>query len=129
MPADTLPQLIAIRRALLLAPAVSAIVERRIYDDVPQPPTYPYVGFGPEFLDPWDAECLDGQEWFPTLNFYSRKRGRTECKRLMHAVSNVLHDNDDLEGFVLLRVESSRIMPRGDGIATHGVMRLRALVE
>lgn len=127
MRVDLHPKLVAIRNQLIADPSVYALIAKRVHDHVPQPPTYPYSEFGAEFFEPWDTTDTEGAEWFPTIHVHSQKRGRTECRAIMTAITLALHDREP-PGFVFLQIDDARIERRTERQSTHGIIRLRALI-
>ena len=107
-----------------------------VYDRAPQNPwglTEAYISFGAEDTVADDAECIDGEELTIQLDIWSRKPGRVECKKIMHAVKSALHERDDLElstnALSQCRLVLTRLFLDRDGLTTHGVMQFTFHVE
>lgn len=129
---STLPVLAALKALMVADTGVSALVAGRVYTDVPQPPVFPYVSFGPILTDPWDASCVDGNEVFPQIDVWSRKPGPAECLEIMGAINAAIHFQPiTLTGHdhVLMSVDSSRHLRDRDNETHHGVIRLRILTQ
>jgi hypothetical protein len=104
----------------------------RIYDQVPQPATYPYVSFGQSITRDADTSSESGDEHMLTLHIWSRAEGRKETHELINAVRSALHQQAlTLTGhrLVNLRHEFSEARREPDGDTIHGLVRLRAVTE
>jgi len=105
-----------------------------VYDRVPQasesedPINFPYVVIGDDTAIPFDTDDKDGQESTITLHIWSRYRGRSETKRIIDAIYNVLHDQSlSISGqtWVYCFFEFSEVFEDNDGLTQHGVVRYR----
>ena len=104
----------------------------RIYDDVPQATSPPYVVLGPITARDWSTSTEDGAEHVITLHVWSRMRGKKQAHEIMSAVSAALHDQSlTLAGhrLVNLRHETSDVRRDPDGETIHGTLRFRAVTE
>lgn len=122
----------AVYDTLKADPALTALVGDAVYDEPPQgSATYPMVELGDEFGDSWDA--LDGWETVMTLNVWSRKPGRVECRQICEAVVALFPRDGHLElpthHFVMADVIARNILDTEDGITTQGVIRLRIITH
>lgn len=104
----------------------------RVYDRVPEKPVFPYVSFGPEDCQEAGADCLEAGEYYLQLDVWSRQPGKVEAKEICHAVQRALR----LEALSLtqnalseLMWEKTRVMDDPDGLTTHGVLTVRAMIE
>lgn len=115
---------------LLRSGAVNALIGDRVYDGVPQDPTFPYVSFGPSDFVPLDLECIDSREHSLQLDVWSRDQGRKwKCKDIVDAVHAALHLAEaQMNGahLVQLRVTLARVFDDPDGITAHGVVSVEA---
>ena len=121
----------ALVQALLADPTIAGIVGDRVYDDVPQNTTYPYIVVSDS---PWTDGGTDadfGQDYNININCYSQYAGRKEAKEINAAVYTLLH----LEEIVLnlssgyaanLRAASGRAFPLSDGETYQGVTVLNS---
>jgi hypothetical protein len=79
------------------------------------------------------AECLDGVEVFLDIHVWSRAVGMVECRSLAGRVRAALHDTRPvLEGAwrtVDLRHRDTRFIADPDGITSHAVVTIRALID
>ena len=113
--------------------SLTALVSTRIYDIPPQNTAFPYVSFGPSSQIEDDAECIIGSEHTFQIDVWSRYQGGyLECKQITGQIKKALHlfagsmtDN----ALVELRVESVRHMRDPDGMTSHGVVILQAIIE
>jgi hypothetical protein len=126
----------AVVSALRAAPAVSALVARRIWDEPPIGAIAPYVlTQGVQSL-PWGGTPPPGQaegvEMALSLTVVSNFGGAEEARAVVSAIRSALHDAPlSLDGWRLvnLRVAFTDIVRAADGRTTLGLVRLRAVVE
>lgn len=130
----------ALRRALVARlktdASVAALIGARVYDLAPQNAAFPHLEIGEIQAISDSAECIDGHEVFATIHLWSRPEGATgsgEAHRLGSSVRAALHEADlDLAPdfrLVEARIQSVRTLREPDGITTHGVVTLRALID
>ena len=100
----------------------------RIYDAVPDAPTFPYVSVGPAQVNRQDATCILGTEVFQQIDVWSRERGFVECKQIEDAIIAVLHDLDASNGGLSFTIEHrfTNTFRDSDGLTAHGVLSFRA---
>lgn len=106
-----------------------------VYDSVPADPwgtKKAYISLGPTDVLTEDADCIDGEEHNVQLDVWSRAVGAVECKKICAAVKAALHraalnlaDNALAE----IRVDGYRTLRDPDGLTTHGVIPVVAIVE
>jgi len=114
---------------------VSALVDGRIYDRIDNGDTdveFPYVNFANSNEVEDDADCINGSGIFVQIDVWSRAPGFPECKQIASAVRDALHDRDlqlTVNALVQLRCQRIRVFRDGDGLTSHGVVELEALVE
>jgi hypothetical protein len=122
----------ALYAALTGNAGVAALCGRRVYDRVPEKPVFPYVSFGASQSVNADADCIAAGEHFLQIDVWSRKPGRLEAKDLTHAVKLALHGAGielASHALALIEVEGERHFTDPDGLTTHGVVNLRAMIE
>lgn len=124
----------AVRAALINAPTVKALLgdPARIYDDPPPDPVFPYVTLGRVESRAVDASGTNALEHVLTLHMWSRYGGRAEALGAIGALRAVLHDaslSPANFNLVFLFASFADVFRSGDGITTHGVLRLRAMTE
>lgn len=113
-------------------PALSTLIGTRVYDRVPDNPTFPYVSFGPSDEVSDDADCIDGFEVTMQLDVWSRAVGFPECRRIVDAVRNALPEDGILladNALVTFNHRISRVFRDPDGLTSHGAMTFEAFVE
>lgn len=114
---------------------VSALVEGRVYDRVENSNAdvqFPYVNFAASVETSNDADCIYGSDIFVQIDVWSREPGFPECKKIAAAVRDALHDRDlqlNENALAQLRCERIRVFRDADGLTSHGVVELMALVE
>jgi hypothetical protein len=107
----------------------------RIFDPIPQNPTYPFVRVGEDqTLD--DANGCDAAwEMFATLHVFARPidglGARMVAKRVGSAIVPALSGALSPAGFVVTEqeFESSRYFMEADGVTAHGVLVFRFLID
>lgn len=122
----------AIRAAAMADAGLQAIVAARVYDDPPLGVTFPYITIGHIESKPVDASERAALEHGLTLHVWSRYGGRAEALEVIAALRGCLHNaalNVADRRLVLLFAQFADVFRSGDGITTHGVLRLRAITE
>lgn len=124
----------AIREALRADSGVQALLgaSARVYDDAPSQPIFPHVTLGRIESRPADACGGEALEHAVTLHAWSRYGGREETHNVIAALRAALHDQAlSVPGrrLVFLFAVFADVFRSGDGLTTHGVLRLRALTE
>lgn len=112
-------------RAMLGNPA-------RIYDLPPNDPIFPYATLNRVESRQIDASEVEAIEHALTLHVWSRYGGRAEAIDAIAALRNALHDAPlSVSGrkLIFAFVQFTDVFRSGDGITTHGVLRLRARTE
>lgn len=122
----------AIVARLKAFPALSALINNRVYDRVPLPPAFPYVTIGPDQVVSDDAECITGFEMTIQIDAWSIDVGFPNVKRVAEAVRQALHGYDlPLTDNALVSFEhrQTRTFRDPDGITSHATIEFVALVE
>lgn len=102
-----------------------------IFDDVPENPTYPFVGIGQDTSVDFSTKDANGSENTITLDIFSRYLGSKETKDIMDRVHTLLHDaaiTVSGQNLINIRFEFGDILREPDGLTRHGVMRFRAIM-
>ena len=115
--------------------AVMALVDG-VWDKVPANqwggPRNAYISFGPSDVIADDAECIVGGTHTFQVDCWSRAVGSVACKRIVDAVKNALHEKD-LEladnALVEISVGFRQVFRDPDGLTTHGVVAVTAMIE
>jgi hypothetical protein len=122
----------AIVTRLKADPAVTALINGRVYDSVPQGATFPYVTIGPVDSVEDDADCITGLEVAQQIDCWSRAPGFPEVKRIVDAVRAALHDYDlslTTNALVFVEHRTTRIVRDPDGLTSHGILGFEAAIE
>ena len=119
----------AIYQILAASLPLAAIVGARIYDEVPQGASFPYIVLGDDDLKPWDLDCKLGFEALITVHAFSRYKGRKEAKEIGAKIYDLLHNasivTDNFKSAVCVS-DMQTTMVEGDGVTRHLVARFRA---
>lgn len=133
--ADTyLPLLKGILAALKADSTISATVAARVYTEVPQNPTFPYLQVRLQ-SDPFDTKTELGMEHIIDISAYSRADTPFEAGTLRAAVYDILNrgeSNLTLDSGTLSRMIYSGIgdvVKEPDGITWKGFARFNAIVD
>lgn len=122
----------AIYAALAADPAISAAVDGRIYDRVPESVAFPYIAFGPEVELPDRPDCIDAADITLHLDVWSQDPGRREAKRIAAAVVAAL-DVDALplgdNALADFYLDRRRVFTDPDGLTTQVSLTFSAAVE
>ena len=109
----------------------SLVGNNRIYDNVPQTSSYPYVVIGNEIATNQGTKTLDGIEYGIDIDVWSQYRGKKEIKNIMERIYNLLHDQDlTVSGasFVVSQVRQVATLVEADGITRHGILSVSIIV-
>ncbi|MGN6307316.1 MAG: DUF3168 domain-containing protein [Mesorhizobium sp.] len=124
--------------ALRADTGVSAMVGGRVYDRIPADAAgqvtaiYPHIGFGAYDFVPDDSDCIFAGEHTIQLDIWSRAVGKVEAKTITDAVRRLLRDYEaDMGdyGLVEMRVDLAQVIGDPDGLTSHGIVQVTALIE
>lgn len=124
--------------ALRADAGVSAMVGGRVYDRIPTDgagkvtAAYPHIGFGAYDFVPDDSDCIFAGEHTIQLDIWSRAVGKVEAKTITDAVRRLLRDYEaDMGdyGLVEMRVDLAQVIGDPDGLTSHGIVQVTALIE
>lgn len=111
----------------------------RVYDRVPENPTYPYLRVGPGQTTGDDNSCWNASEVFASVDVFSTEPGFPQCKRIAAHVRRVMKQefvlNDEgsppAPAFLLVEAEfiTDRFLDSPDGLTSHAVVEFRYLVD
>tara|TARA_B100000780_G_C20923725_1_gene368076 strand:- start:249 stop:650 length:402 start_codon:yes stop_codon:yes gene_type:complete len=110
---------------------LTAVLGAKVFDDIPENTSYPYVQLGEDTAIDYSTKDSTGSEVSVNLDVWSRYRGSLEAKNIMDRIHTLLHDSSlSVTGsnFINMRFEFSDIIRDPDGITRHGVMRFRAIM-
>lgn len=125
----------ALQKAMVAAlkadPALSGMIQERVYDQAPEGALCPYLALGRCESRPVAADG-GGVEQRLTLTGVSRFAGSEEAKAVSAAVRACLHEavlEADGVRTATLRATFADVFRAGDGRRTYAVVRLRAVTE
>ena len=123
-------------RAALVADAdITALVAGRIYDEPPQPVTFPYVRFGNINPNAFDTDTSLGALVDVSIEAHSRSpSGRVEATQIAEAVRAALHRQETaitVTGFTLVELifEVISVTRDNEGRGYTAVVLLQAMLE
>lgn len=118
--------------ALRTPGALPSVVGKRVFDDVPGGPTFPYVSLGDGQVLPDKSDCVDGTEVFPQIDVWSRTVGFVECKQIARAIIAKLDDQAlTVAGYRInvFELQDVQYLRDPDGKTRHAAITFRALLE
>lgn len=125
----------AVFQKLINTAGVTALVGTRVWDKVPDSPTYPYIRIGDDQAVGDSNGCFDAWEFYVTVQCISKhaQYPRLEAKDIANAVGQAIGDNASLiapAGFLVTEVElvQSRPILETDGLTARQVMTFKYLV-
>lgn len=125
---DVLKSIIATLKA---TSAVTDIVGQRIYSNVPQPETFPYVVVYVRSND-YSGKDFSGQEHDVQVSCFSRDSSPKEAGDVRKAVFNVINRNEamalDNGGYSNIQYISGDTFKDPDGKTWHSVANFRAVI-
>lgn len=120
----------AIFAALTTTPALAG---GRVYDQVPEGATFPYLSIGDEQVIDDSNTCQDGWEVYPDVHCWSRPvaGSKVEVKTLAASVVARVTSISTVTGFSLVSIthETTRVFRDPDGLTERAVCSFRALID
>lgn len=120
----------AIYATLTASPAVA---DGRVYDRVPEGPTFPYVTIGDEQIVDDGNSCAAAWEAFSDVHVWSRpvSGSKAEAKGLVADVVPVVLAITAVTGFTVIAAElqTSRTLRDPDGLTEHSALTFRFLLD
>jgi hypothetical protein len=104
----------------------------KIFDNVPERASFPYLTLGRTAVVDWSTGTEDGAEHILTLHVWARGGGKAETYRIMNQVTDTLNDAHlPVEGHKLvnLRLQFAEARREPDAATYHGILRFRAVTE
>ena len=95
-------------------------------------PAFPYISWGPEQYLPQYADCVNEVEVSIQLDVWSREVGYPQCKTICDLVKRRIHNRALTladNAFVTIAVETIRFLRDPDGLTSHGVITIKAIIE
>jgi len=111
---------------------VNAVVGQRIYDEVPNNPTFPYISLGDNQVLPDKADCIDGVELFWQIDGWARDPTFPMTKQISKAIVAALDDQPlTLSGYnaVVVEINTINYLHDPDGITRHVAVNFRFLIQ
>jgi len=113
---------------------LTAIVDQRIYDRVPEAVTFPFVQLGYFQTIDGSADCVDASEIFIDIQVWSRAVGQVETKQIASQVRSALHEwapvlDDPYAAVGNVEHENTRLFGDGDGLTTRAVVSFKLQAE
>lgn len=110
---------------------VKALVDLKIYDDVPPAAQMPYVSFGSSQKISQDAECIIGDECFQQVDVWTREPGSATNKAIAGIIKAALHQVTTTQDGLTFEINHvTTIHSRDpDGVTSHGVLSFRAEID
>lgn len=112
---------------------VQAIIGNRVYDNPIGKSTFPFISFGSSDVVEDDADCITGRVETIQIDCWSRYAGGfKEVKALADAVKKALHRYSGtlaVNALVAMTVQTIRYFRDPDGVTSHGVITLQAIIE
>ena len=109
------------------------VVGDRIYDKPIPNAAFPFITFGPSSIVLVQDDCLVGRTETVQLDVWSTdKAGRLEAKRICDLIIRSLNgvEAELEEGYAVdLRIVLAQVIDDPDGITSHGVVQVEALVD
>lgn len=114
---------------------LTALVGARIYDEPPEPPTFPYVRLGTFVAEPFRTD--DRQAWTVTFGVDCHSRpnaGRVEATRIVDAVIGALEQSQAVlvvSGFRVAWIDlvTSQVARDADGQTYSGVVAFETVLD
>lgn len=122
----------AVIAKLLQSGPLMALVQDRVFDDVPPVAGFPRITYGDEDVSADDFDCVVSHVVFLPIHIWSTKIGKPECKEIAGMVRNILHEEElSLDGFALLSLhhDTTRYLRDPDGKTNHGIVTFRAMID
>jgi hypothetical protein len=114
------------------AALVALLGGARVYDDAPQPVTFPFITIDPAQERDWSTGAEKGLEHLVTIHVWSRYAGRRQIYDVADAIRDALDGAAltlDAHRLVNLRHQYSDLRREEDGETYHAALRFRAVTE
>lgn len=119
---------------------LTALIDTRVYDFVPQTATAPYVVIGDDTMTDWSTKSTNGWDATVTIHVWDfEKAGRKSVKVVLSAIYDALHRQSasiTVSGFTLVDIQSEYEETFQDTTVEgqsdryyHGVARYRAYIQ
>jgi hypothetical protein len=112
---------------------IAALVGSRVYDRALPNAAFPFISFGPTSFLLVQDDCLGGRTETMQIDIWSdSKAGKRQCKDIVDLVVDALNGIEAELATVTvadLRVTLVQVMDDPDGITSHGVVQIEALID
>ncbi|EJF91680.1 DUF3168 domain-containing protein [Bartonella tamiae] len=111
---------------------VQSFVDKRIFDQVPEDASFPYISIGSFDITTTPYDCFEIEDVSIQIDVWSRSVGFVEMREISHAVRHCLH-NKDFElpnnAAILFIHQISRELRDPDGLTSHAALTFNAVVQ
>jgi len=116
---------------LRTTPAVTDLVDMRVYDAVPDTREFPFISMGATISTTEEIDCIDSIVISMQIDVWSREVGFPEVKEIADVVRKTVRGLEELQVNSLVRIDhnTTTTMRDPDGQTSHSVMIFEAMVE
>ena len=111
--------------------ALTALIDTRVYDAVPDIRLFPFVSMGPMISNSEEVDCIDAMDITVQIDVWSRAVGYPECKIIADEVRSAVVQLVELPVNALVGIyhNTTTTMRDPDGLTSHSALMFNALVE
>lgn len=105
----------------------SLVGDNKIFDNIPQDTSYPYVQIGLETTRDVGLKTLDGVVYNVDIEVWSQYRGQKEIKEIMERLYNLFNNTTiSVSGAssIMSYVINTTTLLEADGITRHGIVNI-----
>tara|TARA_R100001591_G_scaffold108515_1_gene118057 strand:- start:921 stop:1328 length:408 start_codon:yes stop_codon:yes gene_type:complete len=105
----------------------SLVGNNKIFDNVPDDTSYPYIQIGLETVSNIGTKTVDGNVYNVDIDVWSQYRGQKEIKEIMERIYVLCHDiTISVSGAdsVMSYVTNVTTLREADGITRHGIVNI-----
>lgn len=106
--------------------ALNSFVNGRIYSNVPDNPTYPYIVIGDFELNDFGSHTFDGVDGSISFHVYTQSFNKKSNMQITNRLYALLHNTDlGIEGFATInfRANFNSVIREPDNRTHHGIQR------
>lgn len=121
-----------IMQALRSDKDVDAIVNGRIYDEIPDSVEFPYVSIGVMSSNSIDYDCIDIDEVTIQIDAWSRSLDSPEVRNLNDAIRRALTNNEltlENNGLISFKHKTTKEMREQNNLTLHGINMFEANIQ
>lgn len=103
----------------------------RVYDRATEDTPYPYASMGPSYRTDASVECVAAEEWTLQVDIWHSKSSKGVLEDIVDDVKAALKgwtDHTRLNSHPF-SIGLMRVMDDPDGVSSHGVIQIEALIE